>query len=515
MPDVAPIVNIADAAEKKRTNLVPDDIERERIRLEKIQFQLMAAQEKKWAQEEKDKRRLELFERQEQARKEKQATREANRAAEAEKLTIGEIEADLVKFLSAEPIYTSPGIHLPPFPHDIRVHKPDSSDEVLLYRVEKNTAYPLGKMSAISMLHKYMGELPENAAVYNAGQACSKRVMESFIYGEHKNNELPHHWGTADYSGLCFNRQDFDLTSCTWDELNKAHPIITQMLDRLSNPDVVADWLGALLTPGSYRKQALYLWGQPNGGKSQYALMLKCFFGPAYRALSNKDLNDPFWRGDIEKCRAVVFKEANSDFINSDEYKDLTGDVDQRINRKFRDARQAVIDTMLLFLSNNRPVLTGDEGAVDRLLMSEVSSIPKDARLPEEEVKRLMEAAKGHAGGYFRNRYLERYPNKGKIDDTNTTEVRSCITSKYPTRFEEIFEGNFEVQEGAYTLGLDFTTRLQTYGIFGKDDPRFRAYVTEKYGPTVEYKKSRIISGESPKHLWANLLIKPRPFNSI
>lgn len=512
MSDSVAVVNSSEVeTEKNDTKLT-----KEQLHYEKIQFELMTAQEKKWTAEGKDQRRLELLERKEQLAKEKLALKIQLAKAKGEKLTIGDIETHLVKLLKREPINTEPGSLLAPFPHDIRVYKPDLSDDVLLYQVRNNTAYPLGKMSAVSMLHQYMGDLQGSFEVYNAGAACCKRVMESWIYGEHKNSVLPHHWGTADSPDLCFNRQEFDLIPCTWQELHQAHPIITQMFDRLSNPDAVADWFGSLLVPDSYRKQSLYLWGKPGGGKSQYALLLKSWFGPAYCALSNKDLEDKFWRGDIEKCRVVVFKEANSDFINSDEYKDLTGDSDQRINRKFLNAHQAVIDTMFMFVSNHLPKLTGDEGVVDRLLMSEAASIPKGLQLPEDEVRRLLFAARGHAGGYFRQRFLERNPTKGKIIDTHAVEVTSCIVEKYPVIFEEIFEGNFMIVEGPldpardFILGIDFTTRLQSYGIVGKKDTLFREYVREKCPKTVEYKKHRPPRGESKK-CWVGLRLKTRP----
>ena len=129
-------------------------------------------------------------------------------------------------------------------------------------------------------------------------------------------------------------------------------------------------WIGALLDAENTGKQALWLHGRGNDGKSKVADALCDYFGNAAVALSGKSMTNQFGAAKLENKRLVIVADAkNQKLLQSEWAHNLTGGDRTDSERKGKNSYSTKLSGNLMVFANNPPEIKSDEAnQVARLL---------------------------------------------------------------------------------------------------------------------------------------------------
>jgi hypothetical protein len=190
-------------------------------------------------------------------------------------------------------------------------------------------------------------------------------------------------------SGVTWRRLEFDpelMPTPMWDEL----------MSRVSTPDVVMAFIGSLFVPESNRQQWLCLHGQGRNGKSRIAAFLtKCLAAGAQTAAPPK-ASSRFWNAQLLGKRLVTFADCGDlKFLNTANFKNLTGSDRVSIERKGKDVFDAAINCKFLVISNEKPEIKNTVSEKRRALYSEVAAFEGKEINPDVYDRLLWEEAPG------------------------------------------------------------------------------------------------------------------------
>lgn len=353
----------------------------------------------------------------------------------------GVIEADLCLLLSGDP--TAEFLAgAPRWPFTLKVVRPPSGGApiILNINVEENTAEILTLKYAAGLLRSYTSGLCGDVWQYNVPFRVCKAVVESWSFQEKHLEELPKTVGFKSDPELCMKRLDFDpIPLASKDELATVAPIFAGMLTRIKNEDALCMRIGSLYDPSADRKQAVWIYGPGDSGKSDVAWLVQEMSGNATQ-ISNADLKTNFWKAALVGKRVGMVGEAGVDFIASDEFKAITGDDDHSINPKGAPIFHARIAIMLFFVSNVAPEIPYDPALMLRIIACKVDAIPADDRLPRKYVRERLRAEMPYIAGYCIARYAS--VGAGARLPTKEEDLKAIVDS-YESRFLDFLEHSF------------------------------------------------------------------------
>lgn len=172
--------------------------------------------------------------------------------------------------------------------------------------------------------------------------------------------------------GYTFHRLpwDFKQDHCpTWDE----------MFSRMENANAVMAWIGSLFEAHSDRQQYVWIHGSGGDGKGSINRFLHRVFNGAYRSEVVPERGDKFWTSGLINARVVVFGDCNNfHFITKGIFKQITGDDPIKIEFKGENAFSTKLVCKLMFLSNERPDISGQRSDTRRAIFSEIAPIKGD-----------------------------------------------------------------------------------------------------------------------------------------
>ncbi len=188
--------------------------------------------------------------------------------------------------------------------------------------------------------------------------------------------------------GLTFYRLPFDpIRSAPLDVC----PGFKEIGDRMSNFPAFCMRVASLFDPYADRKQAVYVHGPKDSGKSQLQAILAFLAGgsgvhsSAYCVLGSAELNSPFWKSALVGKRLLVLPEASPNFLPTSEFKSLTGDGLHAINQKNRPIFMAMLPVLVFLFSNGKPLTRGDSAVIERIIDCEIRPFQRSRMIPERE----------------------------------------------------------------------------------------------------------------------------------
>lgn len=126
--------------------------------------------------------------------------------------------------------------------------------------------------------------------------------------------------------------------------------------------NVFMAWLGALQDAENTGKQAMWIHGRGNDGKSKVANALVEYFGQAGMALNGKSMSNQFGAAKLEGKRLIVVGDTkNQKLLQSEWAHNLTGGDHTDIERKRSNSYSAKLFGKLLVFANYLPELKVDE----------------------------------------------------------------------------------------------------------------------------------------------------------
>ena len=136
-------------------------------------------------------------------------------------------------------------------------------------------------------------------------------------------------------------------------------PHFHEIMTRISlNRQAFVQRVGSLFDENAPRKQALWIWGPADAGKSMLQWLMTQLIGENGSVhLNSSTLKSPYWIASIVGKRLACVSEASASFIETEQFKSITGDDMHEVNQKFRMARQEKIISIFSFFSNEAPTV--------------------------------------------------------------------------------------------------------------------------------------------------------------
>ena len=278
---------------------------------------------------------------------------------------------------------------------------------------------------------------------------------------------------SPDEGDYCFEHFEWqkNTLACPLED-QSCPPMFAEILSRCSNADAVAMWVGSLFHPNSDRSQYLWLYGDGRNSKGSFARVLKKVFGRAFRSETPPNDGDRFWTSGLVNVRLATFFDCNKvGFPRTGLFKSLTGGDPIRIERKGKDSYTAELETKFLFLSNDKPMLSGQLADTRRAIYCEFAETDIDPDpLYEDKLWREREQ-------FFRycyRRYERQVEQKNLALIPTDPEQMDVLIQDIETEYSAIVEQFFLVgdQVESHLTGEGLLIALEAIGK-SKSDKKF------------------------------------------
>lgn len=272
---------------------------------------------------------------------------------------------------------------------------------------------------------------------------------------------------------LAYRRVPFDpapgLTP-TWEGL----------LDRVSNQRALMSFIGSMFVPTSHNQQYIWIYGDGGNGKGAIGRWLeKIFKGGHY---STAAVTSKFWLWELMGKRCVVFSDwTDQNFVTRGLFKSMSGGDPQRIEGKYRDAITTILPCKYLFFSNEKPLISGGESDMRRLIYCHIKPIADDKKEHQDFEDKLWNESPHFIYECLRT-YNEDCPKHGPIPFCKK-ESLSLVEENY-SHWQGIFDEYFI--EGGMTAASEmakFSERRKQSKIDRSD---WKDFLIRQMG--VEYK---------------------------
>lgn len=328
---------------------------------------------------------------------------------------------------------------------------PEMAETFLVYRPERGPTQVLEKIgeglvrysekehvayALIKYISMYLGASKTFALTYKMALDC---VYFWMAYTAPVPE--PVSFASKSYDCLTFHRLPFDLV-----DNNEPTLSFDSIFQRMDQPEVVMCWLGSLFVHESDRSSYLWIFGHGGDGKGRLAHVLHRLLGPAYRGaiVPESAPEKRFWSHSLLGKRLVVFGDCNNySFPMSGLFKSITGGDAVTIDPKGQPAFDATVDCKFLFLSNERPSITGGRANLRRAVYVEMRQL-SDAEVGQFVPTPILDGRLwAEAPAFFGrcvSKYLQKYPDHRPIlgaDESlqelvNDNEEWLCnLTDKY------------------------------------------------------------------------------------
>ncbi len=321
------------------------------------------------------------------------------------------IETDLAKFID--------GVALPrlgsraPLPAKFITYRPDKRKAPVILEVKPNDVVEIVDIEYMGTHLKRYVELlfDKKAKVYNIPHELCDKVIKSWAkkYQE-PLVEMPIPVGFKSTKGYCFHRHDFDPFPVSEELLKEKASTFYDMKQRMTNSLAVVKRFGSVFDKNASRKQAVWIYGPPNGGKSQIPILLTLMVGgPDFvlpMELGDKDERSEYLRADLAGKRIAFVDEATPKLINND-FKKFTGS--RIMTGRHPHGKSFSFEMLALFyyFSNNAPIIPNDDSLKIRLIVSRLLSLHEATpRLSEQELTQRFKEELPYIISYCWNHYL-------------------------------------------------------------------------------------------------------------
>lgn len=267
--------------------------------------------------------------------------------------------------------------------------------------------------------------------------------------------------------GLTFCRVGYD--PIVPDDVAEKCPTFVKMISRMGNSKAFVQKVGSMFDDDGMRKQSLWLWGPTNGGKSVVQSLLSKMVGGerACVTFTPADMRGQFWKQPLVGKKIWMVREARATFLNTPEYKSLTGDGAHLINPKNAPAFHATLEGHMVFASNEEPEVERDDAVIDRIIPVHMKAIEEEGLLEEKELWRRLDAEIPYIAGYCISEYEKTGKKKIACDKG---DIYDAIAHR-EADISEFFDVHFKVDENCVRSGarIDSEAFLGRLG-FGKSD---------------------------------------------
>lgn len=172
-----------------------------------------------------------------------------------------------------------------------------------------------------------------------------------------------------------------NITGDDWGAIQVLCPTWWEVLNRMSNRRWFCWRIGSLFDPDADRKQAAFIHGPKDSGKSRIQAWIDWLCGKTHLSAGAQVMKSGFWKHMTIGKRAITITEAHPEFLQTEDFKSLTGDDRQLIDRKRIDMVYVKVNFMLFFFSNHKPVIPDLPEIRVRVAACDLGSLPEGTEL--------------------------------------------------------------------------------------------------------------------------------------
>lgn len=329
------------------------------------------------------------------------------------------------------------------------------------------------------------------AWVYQNNRWVNKRILEKMpVQTRFKSEEGP-----------CFTRLGYDPIKS--EDLESEAPIFYGMLKRMSNSEAFVRKVGSFFDREGYRKQSIWLYGNTDGGKSAIQNLVQMMMGGTSNsvALTTESLRSPFFKEMLVGKSLWMVREADAKFLNTDEYKSLTGDEMHLINPKGRRMYSVTLHGHWVFSSNDKPAIRNEDALIERVIPCLCQPVPLSEQIDSVRLNRLLEEEIPYIAGYCIEKYSEHGRKKIDFDKTELEEAIEEAEWEMQAMFDSHFAFDETKDKGAATVTSSMLNAVINPGGHSNDQfsRKFREFLKRKYGCDIGYAKK--VEGRTQRYV--------------
>lgn len=337
-----------------------------------------------------------------------------------------------------------------------------SSASYLIVIDETNTAHVSTPANAAGLLMDYLQSLPKNFADYKVDFEKCKKIINVLLTKEPHLTRMPKIVGFKSDPDVVMNRLNFDPEKCDVVSLNDHAPVFSQLMARMTNYQAFIMRLGSLFDPGADRKQAVYIYGPPDCGKSVLGWLIQQVAG-ATAIVGAEDTRDKYFKSRFLAKRAVIVQEATASFLRSELFKAVTGDDYHMIEQKYAQPFTVELLSLMFFFSNHEPEIPNDQALIERIIACRCESIPKEMMRPVHEVRAALLQELPWIMGACIDSYNEMVRAGDRIP-CKREELEECI-AKYESDYEDLLHKNFVFDKSGILMKREFKAAMNAEGV--------------------------------------------------
>jgi len=367
-----------------------------------------------------------------------------------------------------------------PWPHTIRVVKVDDVGAPILLKVDANqVAVRISREYVAGLLREYVSYFSGALIDYNVPYEKCLAIVRSWAHQTTHMRQLPKSVGFRSDPAIVMARLDFDPVTVPSGQLAAFAPLLAGMLARVeTNSDAFCARIGSIFDPDADRKQAVWVWGPADSGKSQFSWVIEVLSGDNFAVLGREELKTSYWKAQLVGRRVGIVQEAPASFIRSDAFKAATGDGRHSISEKYEKAFVANLNALFFLFSNDPPEIPHDEALKLRVIDCRVAPVPPSEMMGEVdfrgELAKELPAFVGHCLAAY-----EALPKGLRIPCKK--EGLDDIIDQFEADYLDLIESHYVivpridglVNKDAYILRSHFQERVvEKFG----NDPRHQAF---------------------------------------
>jgi len=314
------------------------------------------------------------------------------------------------------------------FPKHFRAVKQDMVEDMptILEQYKDTKGLPLVRFSSLKSMAMDVGKDLRSIAVQdpeyfqlNMTSQSVDKTLYHWAISSTTNGGLPPAMVGHDEGKPAFYRLQYEPVSSgvnpewqcpTWHEIGL----------RTTNWEAFCMRVASIFDPTADRKQAIYMSGPKDCGKSQLEAILAhlaggdTHSGGGFCSLAPDQTNGAHWLEPVVGKRVVCISEAACAFLESSRFKSLTGDLWHMVNPKGRQIVNRPLPVIIFLFGNEPPEVSSKEELFERLIDCRIDP-PKftDGRglIPEFTYQEMLKAELPAFLGYCNQLYE---PYKGR-----------------------------------------------------------------------------------------------------
>lgn len=387
--------------------------------------------------------------------------RDADDRREA-KVTLGTAMLTLANWVMGDPQTLgqspSPYFRNDKFPYKFLVFRDEVSGVANLFKVledgSSGTVIPIHKSTLGNTLVQEMASLVQGTP-YELTPQRVKEIVDLVLQKSPALKGSPKSVGFKSTPEVVRFRHPFDPPRGQGVKWKENAPRFAAMLERMSQPEVVLARIGSIFYPEANRKQAVWISGPKDCGKSLFNEVISMICGGSsgvFAVATSSDFRSQWFMGQLIGRRVLAILESDPAILSTDKFKSITGDDKHLINQKYMPSYMAEIDAMLWFYSNSAPLVSGQEEFKERVIDVRMSPLEADSRSWNGEVLAAIQNELAAVIGASMDAYERLCPRHNAIP-VDMTSIEGAVDEAEDWA-QSIFEVYFEESIGCESSGV-------------------------------------------------------------